>query len=175
MKSVGEAMSIGRTFKEAFQKGIRSMETKVYGLRDMGGVEDRNAIKEKLSRPNAERIFYIKTAFKAGFTLDEICDLTMIDRWFLHNMKEIIEMEDEIKKSGGKSIPADVLFEAKRNGFSDIYLAELLGLKENDVYKMRKDNGIKAVYKLVDTCGAEFQAYTPYYYSTYEIEDESRA
>jgi len=174
MKSVGEAMSIGRTFKESLQKGIRSMETKVYGLEDPKGELSRRLIVEKLSTPNAERIFYIKAALKAGFSLDEIFKYTLIDRWFLHNIMELVEMEGEIVRFRGKEMPKDLLINAKRNGFSDIYLGKLLGLTENDIYKMRKSKGVKAVYKLVDTCGAEFEAYTPYYYSTYELEDESR-
>jgi carbamoyl-phosphate synthase large subunit len=174
MKSVGEAMSIGRTFKEAFQKGLRSMETKLYGLEDLRIEPDRETIIKKLSTPNADRVQFIKAAFKSGFTLDEVFELTKIDRWFLHNMIELIEMEANLKKFNGKEVSRDILLEAKKNGFSDIHLGKILGLKEIDVWNLRKSMGVVPVYKLVDTCGAEFEAFTPYYYSTYETEDESR-
>ncbi len=175
MKSVGEVMSIGRTFKEAFQKAIRSMEIKVYGMENVYGKDvDLDTVINKLSFPNAERIFYLKPAFKAGLSLDEIYEITKIDRWFLHNIKEIVDLEDKIKKYSRKKIPASLLKKAKTFGFSDIYLSRLLGITENKVYKLRKKEGIVPVFKLVDTCGAEFEAYTPYYYSTYEQEDESR-
>jgi len=176
MKSVGETMAIGRTFKEAFNKGLRSLEIKAFGLEDLrGGLPPKEEIVKKLSTPNAERVFYIKAAFRAGFTTDEIFDLSKIDRWFIDNLKELIEIEDEIKKFAGKKLPPEVMKKAKRNGFSDVYIGKLLGLTEIEVAKSREEMGIKPVYKLVDTCGAEFQAYTPYYYSTYESEDESRA
>jgi len=176
MKSVGEIMAIGRTFKEALQKGLRSTETKVYGLEDVKDTGSAHGdIKQKLSIPNPERLFYIKEAFKKGFTLDDIHNLSNIDRWFLHNIKELIDIEDEIKTYKGKQIPKAILAKAKSNGFSDIYIAKLLGTDENSIYNLRKSLDINPVFKLVDTCGAEFEAYTPYYYSTYEFEDESRA
>jgi len=175
MKSVGEVMSIGRTFKEAFQKAIRSMEIKIYGMENIFPADiDLETIKNKLIFPNAERIFYLKPAFKMGLSLEEIYEITKIDRWFLHNIKEIVDLEDNISKYKRKNIPASLLKKAKTFGFSDLYLSKLLNLSENAVFKLRKKENIVPVFKLVDTCGAEFEAYTPYYYSTYEQEDESR-
>ena len=128
-----------------------------------------------MKRPNAERIFFIKYAIEAGFSIDEIFKLTFIDRWFLQNIQEIIDLEHEILKFKGMNIPNKLLKEAKQMGFSDVHLGKLLGLDEISVYNMRQDRKLKPVYKLVDTCSAEFEAFTPYYYSTYETEDESRA
>ncbi len=179
MKSVGETMSIGRTFKEALNKGLRSLEIKSFGLDEVavpkGHKLTRTEIVDKLKRPNAERIFFIKYAIEAGFSIDEIFKLTFIDRWFLKNIQEIIELEHEILKFRGANIPDKLLIEAKQMGFSDVHLGRLLGLDEISVYNMRQDRKLKPVYKLVDTCSAEFEAFTPYYYSTYEVEDESRA
>lgn len=210
MKSVGETMAIGRTFKEALQKGIRSLETGRYGLGSDGkdiipdildtwGNEksDRkellSEIKEKLSIPQAERLFYLKHAFQLGMNLEEVAELTSIDPWFLHNIKEIVDVENEItsylKSKGLQNVrdkgplfsshkpeallSRDLLLKAKQYGFSDIQLAHLLGVDEDSIRKQRADLGIKAVFKSVDTCAAEFEAYTPYHYSTYEEEDES--
>ena len=210
MKSVGETMAIGRTFKEALQKGIRSLEIGRYGLGSDGkdiipdildtwGNEksDRkellSKIKEKLSIPQAERLFYLKHAFQLGMNLEEVAELTSIDPWFLHNIKEIVEVENEItsylKSKGLQNVrdkgplfsshkpeallSRDLLLKAKQYGFSDIQLAHLLGVDEDSIRKQRADLGIKAVFKSVDTCAAEFEAYTPYHYSTYEEEDES--
>jgi carbamoyl-phosphate synthase large subunit len=178
MKSVGETMSIGRTFKEALNKGLRSLEIKSFGLDDVakkkGHEPTRAEIIDMLKRPNAERIFFIKYAMEAGFTVDEIFKLSKIDRWFLQNIKEIVDFEKSVSKFKGKTIPADVLLEAKKMGFSDVHLGKLLGTDEISVYNMRQKLKLKPVFKLVDTCSAEFEAFTPYYYSTYEIEDESR-
>jgi carbamoyl-phosphate synthase large subunit len=178
MKSVGETMSIGRTFKEALNKGLRSLEIKSFGLDDIakkkGHEPTRAEIIDMLKRPNAERIFFIKYAMEAGFTVDEIFKLSKIDRWFLQNIKEIVDFEKAVSKFKGKIIPADVLLEAKKMGFSDVHLGKLLGTDEISVYIMRQKLKLKPVFKLVDTCSAEFEAFTPYYYSTYEIEDESR-
>jgi carbamoyl-phosphate synthase large subunit len=210
MKSVGETMAIGRTFKEALQKGLRSLETGRYGLGSDGkdiipdtfniqtneksdNKELRSKIKEKLSIPQAERLFYLKYAFQSGMNLEEVAGLTGIDPWFLHNIKEIVEVENEIisylQSQGFKnlrdkgplfsshghepSLPHDLLLKAKQHGFSDVQLAYLLGIDENSIRRLRKDLNIKAVFKSVDTCAAEFEAYTPYHYSTYEEEDES--
>ncbi|MFC2149420.1 carbamoyl-phosphate synthase large subunit [Candidatus Auribacterota bacterium] len=181
MKSVGEAMSIGSTFKEALQKAARSLEIKRFGLLSDGGEiteEDRKEIKKKLIVPTADRLFAVVQALKTGFSVDEIFDLTKIDRWFLQNMKEIIDFDSELKKdlSGIKppftkekfSKHYETFFRAKELGFSDFQIAHILGTDEMTVRGLRKSLGIEPVYKLVDTCAAEFEAYTPYFYSTYQ-------
>lgn len=171
MKSVGEAMAIGRTFKEALQKGLRSLEIGVSGWESLGKDFSDEALEAKLRTPNPERIFYIKHAFQRKMDIEKLYRLTGIDRWFLHNLKEILELEEQIL--GKKDISAESLLKAKQFGFSDGQLAKLLNIKEQTIADMRRKAGIKAVYKLVDTCGAEFEAYTPYYYSTYEQENEA--
>ncbi len=177
MKSVGEAMAIGRTFKEALQKGLRSLEIGVSGLVDLKNDPTEEEILEKLTRPNAQRLLYIKAAFRAWMDIDKLCEHTKIDKWFLHNIKEIIDLEDELKLYKGKKakdISSELLKRAKVFGFSDKQLAEFFGKTEIDVYNLRKKNKVHPTYKLVDTCGAEFEAFTPYYYSTYEKENEAR-
>ena len=176
MKSVGEVMAIGRTFKEALQKGIRSLEIKKSGLESAvfvkEGMQEADSatlekIMQKIRTPNAERLFYIADAMRAGVPIDKIYETSKIDRWFLHNIKEIVELEQEIlahKDSVGK----EVLRQAKESGFSDRRLAKLLGKEEIEICALRKSYDIGPDFKLVDTCAAEFQAYTPYYYSTYE-------
>ncbi len=166
MKSVGEVMAIGRTFKEALQKGIRGLEIKRHGLGPIS-FKDKAEIDEKLKTPNAERLFYLYEAIKENYSLDKIYQLTKIDKWFLHNLKEIIDAESEIS--------AENLLKAKQMGFSDTQIAQVMngGEKEgkwdeDSVRELRKQKGIEPVYKLVDTCAAELEAYTPYYYSTYE-------
>jgi len=176
MKSVGETMAIGRTFKEALQKGLRGLEIKVAGLEDIKNPDILEGIRNKLVIPNPERIFYLKYAFQNGMTVKQVYRLTKIDPWFLNNIKEIIEMENQIKKAKLKILKnRELMKTAKKFGFSDIQIARLVGTDENAVYKARKNMRISATFKLVDTCAAEFEAYTPYYYSTYEVEDESRA
>ncbi|MFA5035094.1 MAG: carbamoyl-phosphate synthase large subunit, partial [Candidatus Margulisiibacteriota bacterium] len=177
MKSVGETMAIGRTFKEALQKGLRSLEIGRAGLGADGKDEiDPLIINSKLTIPNPDRIFYVKAALQNGMTLDEVFDLSKIDRWFLQNMKEIIDEEKVIKGLGKKILEdKEALYKAKQYGFSDKQLAYLTGETPEEVRKKRKGLGIAAVYKLVDTCAAEFEAYTPYYYSTYETECEVRS
>lgn len=175
MKSVGETMAIGRTFKEALQKGLRGLEIGHSGLdnkKDYTDIPDEK-IRLRLKEPNASRIFYIKYALQKGFTADEIIKLTKIDPWFIENIKEIVELEKEIK-GAGKKITKEMMLKAKQYGFSDRQLAEFSSSDELSVRALRKKSGIEATFKLVDTCAAEFEAYTPYYYSTYEIEDESR-
>ncbi|MGA2775220.1 MAG: carbamoyl-phosphate synthase large subunit [Candidatus Omnitrophota bacterium] len=176
MKSVGEIMSIGRTFKEALQKGIRSLEIKKYGLDSLvfsdlayTDVNDEmmDKILEKLRVPNAERLFYIADAIRAQVSIDKIYEITKIDRWYLHNIKEIIDLERQIIK-GRPEISAACLKNAKEFGFSDKQLGSLLGKPEQDVFDLRKSLNIMPDFKLVDTCAAEFQAYTPYFYSTYD-------
>ena len=226
MKSVGETMAIGRTFKEALQKGLRSLETGRFGL----GADGKDAsiwsgrmnvkkvdengnlipvrpkedvvsrwsrderlekIREKLRVPNAERIFFIREAMKEGIGLDEIRKLTHIDPWFLYHIKQITDLEKEIEalipaasdtKDAGRTslaalkdrIPKDFLMKAKSYGFSDRQLAHIWRSDEETVRLLRVELGVLPAFKLVDTCAAEFEAYTPYYYSTYEKEDESR-
>jgi carbamoyl-phosphate synthase large subunit len=175
MKSVGEAMAIGRTFKEALQKGLRSLEIGVSGLVDKGGDISHETLKNRLTVPNAERLFFIKQAFKAGFDIDEIHEASRIDKWFLYNIKQIVELEHDILRYRKKArrIPAGLLRTAKEYGFSDKQLSAILDTDETEIYRMRKEKKVCPTFKLVDTCGAEFEAFTPYYYSTYEAEDES--
>lgn len=177
MKSVGEVMSIGRTFKESLQKGLRSLEIKKYGLETIlfkdclgdvrAGEETLNIIYEELRVPGAERVFYIGDALRAGIDIEKIYELTKIDKWFLHNMKEIVELEKKLIKNKA-NITKALLTEAKQYGFGDKQLATLLGKDEDQIRALRKSAKIEPDFKLVDTCAAEFQAHTPYYYSTYD-------
>ena len=176
MKSVGEAMAIGRTFKESLQKALRSLEVGALGLGGGGKwggdeVTDPDAIKAGLSRPTCLRTYYLRFAFRAGMSVDEIFKLTGIDPWFLHQVKEIVGMESTIAELG-KSLPPDVLKMAKEYGFTDLQISNLTGLEKTAVTGMRKANGIHTVFRLVDTCAAEFEAKTPYYYSSYGDENE---
>jgi len=173
MKSVGEAMSIGRTFKEALQKALRSLETGRSGLGSDGkdGNPDIDYIKERLATPNAERIFFVRLAFEAGLSLEEIFQLSKIDPWFLQNIEDLLSAEKEL----GTDLDAMDFRRAKRLGFSDPQLAFLTGATAAEVREKRKAAGVIPTYRLVDTCAAEFEAYTPYYYSTYGIENEARS
>jgi carbamoyl-phosphate synthase large subunit len=191
MKAVGEAMSIGRNFREALQKGVRSTETGRFGLGADGkdkisneqlrspSPELREEIKRKIRIPNDERLFYLRYGLKMGLSVDEINELSAIDRWFLDNLKQIVELEEEIEsyrstdRRGSLRIPPDLLRRAKQDGFSDVQLSYLLGSREDRIRAFRKEHGIEAVFKLVDTCGGEFKAQQPYYYSTYETANES--
>jgi len=174
MKSVGEVMSIERTFKASLQKALRSLEIGVSGLVDLKCEVADGLLQERLRTPGPQRLFFIKYALQKGLSIDEIYQLSGIDPWFLHNIKQIIELETEIKQSArGQGIPAELLLKAKKFGFSDKQLAEICNKSETDIRSMRKQLGIKHVYKAVDTCGAEFEAFTPYYYSTTERENES--
>ena len=176
MKSVGEVMAIGRTFKEAFLKAVRSLETDHRGLTCLSASSDY--IRKGLQTPNADRIFYLAEALRRIMSIDEIYELTSIDYWFLNNLKELIDLEKEIESHslqisgqhyyGMDHISAQLLRQAKEYGFSDATLGELLGVDELTVRKYRKTKGIDVAYKMVDTCAAEFEAYTPYLYSTYE-------
>jgi len=177
MKSVGEAMAIGRTFKESIQKALRSLEIGARGFGGggkLGGDEkpDDATIKTKLGTPNAERIFFIRYALKAGYTVDQIFDLTKIDRWFLHHLREIHEMEDALSGQSLAGLDTGLLRRAKEFGFSDAQLAHLLGSDLAAVRTDRKKRGIHTTFRLVDTCAAEFEAFTPYYYSSYGEENE---
>ncbi|HEC97824.1 MAG TPA: carbamoyl-phosphate synthase large subunit, partial [Nitrospirae bacterium] len=177
MKSVGEVMSIGRTFKESLQKALRSLEADSYGLEEK--IAEPDVIKEKLKTPNSERIWYIAQAFREGLRVEEVHEITRIDPWFLNNIREIVELENEIRCSQPATPAPPLLYKAKSWGFSDRRIAGLTGLKEADIRGTRKKLGMRAVYKMVDTCAAEFEAYTPYLYSTYErpfykLEDRSQ-
>ncbi len=179
MKSVGEVMAIGRTFKEALQKGLRSMETGHFGLGADGKDADwtkmsRERIETKLAVPGSDRLFYIRYAYRRGMTTDDIYQLSAIDPWFLDNIKQIVETEQWLAGRKCSDLSDDQLRSAKEMGFSDVQLGRLLGTSETEVRRQRVSRGVEAVYKLVDTCGAEFEAVTPYYYSTYEEEDETR-
>ena len=182
MKSIGETMAIGRTFKEALQKGLRGLEIGHTGLDnklDYREVSDEK-IKYRLLEPNASRIFYIKYALLKGYSIDSIVDLTGIDPWFIDNIKQIVEVEQDIIKDFKLNqlneifLSKELLFRAKQFGFSDCQIAELLNTKEGLIRDYRKRLNVEAVFKCVDTCAAEFEAYTPYYYSTYENEDETK-
>src|SRR5213080_1421726 len=200
MKSVGEAMAIGRTFKEALQKALRSLEIKRFGLCGDGADKevDLETLRLKLAIPNAERIFYLAQAFQKGASIDEIYDLTKIDKWFLRNLEQIVVTQKQIEQSALAShsirvmtepwavtltadqIAPDIfgngdeLLRAKKLGFSDHQLGYANSLKPAGVRAARKQLSILPTYRLVDTCAAEFEAYTPYYYSTYGDENERR-
>src|SRR5437762_9175151 len=171
MKSVGEVMAIGRTFKEAFLKALRSLET---GKDPGTEIIDKDRLREKLITPTPDRINYLLHAISDGVPLSELVELTHIDPWFLNEMKEIAEMRKEISAFNLETLPAELLREAKRSGFSDARLAHLVGAKPRQVAAKRGDYGIMPVYKRVDTCAAEFESNTPYLYSTYEDEDEAQ-
>ncbi len=176
MKSVGEAMAIGRTFKESLQKALRSLETGRAGL-GADGKDPVNPAREeivrKLSIPNAERIFWLGVALREGYTVEEIFELTKIDPWFLRNIEEIVVAERAIRSGELRLEDADDLRRVKRLGFSDQQLS-VLQPTEVPVRELRRRHGIIPTYRLVDTCAAEFEAYTPYYYSTYGEENETR-
>ena len=181
MKSVGEAMSIGRNFKEAMQKGLRSLEIGATGFSAINDVceADRDTVLAALRRPNSRRMFQVREAMRCGVSLEDIFEATWIDPWYLRQFKEIVDMEARIaafpkeKISPANAECRELVAEAKKNGFSDPQLATLLGLPSSlDARKLRKDMGIAPTYYLVDTCAAEFEAYTPYYYSTYETGKE---
>lgn len=175
MQSVGEAMAIGRTFNEALQKGLRSLEIGVSGLESRNTPVER--LTELLRTPTPDRIFAIADAMRSGMTVDQIYEISMVDKWFLREMRAIVEMEreipvSEIRPDEGPS-PAAALMKWKRNGFSDRQIAKLQNRTESEVRNERHALGIRPVYKRVDTCAAEFEATTPYLYSTYEQENEA--
>ena len=164
MKSVGEVMSIGRTFKESIQKALRSLELGRYGFYIGLENEDDEKIKSKIINPNPDRLWYIAEAFRRGYTVEDIYKLSSIDRWFLNQIKEIIDFEIELSSKTLATITDDELEKAKQWGFSDRELARLLKTTEEKIRERR----MPVSYKVVDTCAAEFKAYTPYYYSSYE-------
>ncbi len=177
MKSVGETMAIGRTFKEALQKGLRGLEIDHVGLdnkQHFADIDDEK-MRLRLSEPNASRIFYLKYALQKGMTIEEVYRLSFIDPWFLDQIAQIIELEEELKTAFAASatLSPALLRQAKEYGFSDVQLGEILDKSEKDIRAWRKELGISPTFKLVDTCAAEFEAYTPYFYSTYESEDEA--
>lgn len=174
MKSVGEVMGIGRSFQEALQKACQSLEIKRNGLgADGREVKDQSQLLASLERPGWNRLFHVYDAIKLGIPFKTIQDKTRIDSWFLRQIEELIHLEKKIEKFTIESIPKDLLFEAKQKGYADRQIAHLLRCLESAVYKKREELGISRVYKLVDTCAAEFEAKTPYYYSTFEQENES--
>jgi carbamoyl-phosphate synthase large subunit len=183
MKSVGEAMAIGRTFKESFQKALRSLEIGRFGLGADGkdampllpdGTPDTGEIERNLRVPMVSRVFHIRYALQLGYTVERIHELSGIDPWFLHNLKEIVDAEQKIAAMGCGITDAADFRRAKKLGFSDRQLGQLTGETESAIRATRKSLGVTPTYRLVDTCAAEFEAYTPYFYSTYGDEDEAR-
>ncbi|MCH2175123.1 MAG: carbamoyl-phosphate synthase large subunit [Lentisphaeria bacterium] len=183
MKSVGETMSIGKTFKQSFQKAMRSLETGRAGFGADGKdykyeKMDDDTLASEVGRPTYDRIFKVREAFKRGWTVEKVFDLCKIDPWFLRNLEELSYYEDEIKTAGdlsGLTADKDLFRQAKEMGYSDKQIAFLLDASEDEVRKARYSLDLKPVYGLVDTCAAEFEAYTPYYYSTYGELKESRS
>jgi carbamoyl-phosphate synthase large subunit len=175
MKSVGEAMAIGRTFKEAFQKAIRSLEIDRYSLegRHVDGKLTLQQLKDRLKTNCWDKIWYVAEAFRRKMSTEEIHSLTKIDPWFLDNIKDIIRLESRMKSTSLDKMTGALIRKAKEFGFSDKCISSLLGVKEQQVRDRRRQLGISAVYKTVDTCGAEFEATTPYLYSTFEQECEA--
>ncbi len=177
MKSVGEVMSIGRTFKESLQKALRGLEIGLAGLgldpreKVLPLAVDVDEISKALRVPNDKRLLAIRTAFRSGWSLEEIHEATRIDRWFLENIRQLVDFEEELKH---RPLTRELLVEAKTLGYSDRQIACAANLAESEVAALRAEHGIHPVYKLVDTCAAEFEAKTPYYYSTWEDENESR-
>jgi carbamoyl-phosphate synthase large subunit len=177
MKSVGETMAIGRTFKEALQKGLRGLEIHHIGFDNKMDyrIVDDDKMMHRLSEPNASRIFYMKYALQKGLGVDKVAEITRVDRWFVAQLLQLVDFEREIVAEFEKTstLSARIIRKAKEWGFSDAQLAEIMGTGETAMRKMRTDLGIIATFKVVDTCAAEFEAYTPYFYSTYETEDEA--
>jgi carbamoyl-phosphate synthase large subunit len=173
MKSVGEAMAIGRTFAEALGKAIRSLEIGRDGLDDAGPALSRDELFAKLSVPTWDRIFHVRRAFVAGMTVEEISERTRIDPWFLDAIRRMVEAERSLADRRPADIPREELARAKRFGLSDRTIARATGSTEKDVRARRREVGLAPVYKTIDTCAAEFEAETPYFYSTYEDENES--
>ncbi len=165
MKSVGEVMAIGRTFKEALLKAVRSLELDRYGLAFPRMEVDDYELEKNLRTPNDERLWYIAEAFRRGYTVEDLYELTRIDRWFLYNIEEIVRFEKRLQR---ESLTPELLREAKEIGYSDAEIARIKGMTEQELRNLRKDYGVRPAFKGVDTCAGEFVAYTPYYYSSYE-------
>ncbi|MCX8700613.1 carbamoyl-phosphate synthase large subunit [Gilliamella sp. B2840] len=178
MKSVGEVMAIGRTFQESLQKALRGLEVGACGfdpkIDNYDDEKNLSKIRYELQEAGAERIWYIADAFRAGFSLDEIFTLTNIDRWFLVQIEELISLENQLKSQSFARLNSESLWQLKRKGFSDLRIAKLLNVKEQDVRDRRNQYDIHPVYKRVDTCAAEFSTDTAYLYSTYEQECEAK-
>jgi carbamoyl-phosphate synthase large subunit len=183
MKSVGEAMAIGRTFQESLQKAMRSLETGSFGFEPRVDLSEARreasleVVRGKLRQPNAQRLWYLGDAFRLGLSLEEIYQLSAIDPWFLEKIREIIAVDDEIAGAAANAAELDAatVRRWKQMGFADARIANLTGAEETEFRRLRKGRGVEAVFNSVDTCGAEFQAFTPYLYSTYEGEDESKS
>ena len=173
MKSVGETMAIGRTFKEALQKAIRSLEIDSWGFEEKQAQTTQKSLEEKLSQPNSERLWFIAEALRQGLSLEKISHLTQIDPFFLFNIKEITDFEESLKSLRRSSIDPDLLRRAKELGFSDRRIAALVNSSEEKIRKIREKAKVLPVWKVVDTCAGEFESETPYFYSTYEEEDEA--
>ena len=174
MKSVGEVMGIGRSFQEALQKACQSLEINRNGLgADGKELKNQDEILKSLEFPSWNRLFHIYDAIKLGIPFKKIQEKTRIDDWFLRQIKELLDLETKISSFNINNISKDILFEAKQKGYADRQLGHLLGCLESDIFKKRDDLGVKRVYKLVDTCAGEFRAETPYFYSTFEEENES--
>jgi len=185
MKSVGETMSIGRTFKESFLKAIRSLEIGKFGLSpdslkeaDLKNMDDGD-LEKWLIQPNSKRIFFLYEALRRDFSIDKLYQMTWIDPWFLYQVKQISDFEKRLDKLAEKGVSpedwdSDFIKQVKAYGFSDVLLGRITGKGEEAFRQIRKSKGVEPVYKLVDTCAAEFEAYTPYFYSTYEQENEAR-
>ena len=174
MKSVGEVMAIGRTFQEALQKACQSLEIGRNGLgADGKELRDQDSILASLRKPSWDRLFHLYDGIKLGLPLSTVYEATKIDLWFLKQIEELIALEREISKYQIQNLPKDLLLEAKQKGYGDRQIAHLVGCWESQIHQARKDQNINRVYKLVDTCAAEFEAQTPYYYSTFEEENES--
>jgi carbamoyl-phosphate synthase large subunit len=176
MKSVGEVMAIGRSFQEALQKACQSLEIKRNGLgADGKEIRDQNKLMEGLEKASWNRLFMVYDSLKLGIPFKTVQDKTKIDPWFLRQIEDMILTEKRVEKYNLNNVPRELIFEAKQKGYADRQVAHLLGCLESEVYKKRNEMNIKRVYKLVDTCAAEFEAKTPYYYSTFEQENESVA
>jgi carbamoyl-phosphate synthase large subunit len=175
MKSVGEAMAIGRTVRESLGKALRSMETGTWGFDAVVGEADLDRLESLISRPTPERLWWVAEALRQGMSIDRVHERTAIDPWFLHHVAAIVELEQHIARGKrGQVCGPSLLREAKRSGLSDPRVAALCGTSEDAVRERRLQHGIRPVYKTIDTCAAEFAAHTPYLYSTYEDEDESQ-
>jgi len=178
MKSVGETMAIGRTFKEAFQKGMRSLEIGCTGFGAGPKFNHTHMADEDLERalgkPSSKRMFHLYEALKREMPVEKIYQVSFIDPWYLNNLKQIVELEKSISQDGFSKFSAESLSKAKQFGFADKQLAYITGTSPDDIRELREKYNVKAVYKLVDTCAAEFEAFTPYFYSTYEQENEAR-